>query len=557
MEFKLSKESFSFGKNGGEEILYVQTNVTPTISFDADWCTIKEETTNSDKNRKYTLTVAPNTETFQRSIDIIFAINDNQTQRLNVSQAASEYLFIENKLYSLNSEESYIDIQIKSTKGYSIEIANEAWVKHIETKAIADSTGYVYTEVTNSTEQFFIDVNQMPEDRATSITFTLGDYSEIVEIIQSGKDKPAPDKTGMESDAIELAKKMFLGWNLGNSLEVPKSEIGWGNPKTTKSMIDAVKATGINAVRIPCAWNSYLEDQITYKIKESWLSRVKEVVSYCVDNDMYAIINIHWDEEWLERNCTVDKQDEVARKQSILWTQIATYFRDFDEHLLFAGCNEPDVTNKTGMAVLKVYEQTFIDAVRGTGGKNAYRNLIIQGPLTNIDHTYDFMDMAVDVVPNRLMMEVHYYDPWQFALKEEDGPQRWEKLQYFWGTENQKHAVGEYSERWNEYGNEDFVITQFAKMKSRYSDNNIPVILGEFGATHRKFDDPVLQALHDESIAYFHKYVITQAKNHGLVPFFWDMGYDMSIFERKNNMKTKDFLLNAMIDGAKEGVYPF
>lgn len=143
-------------------------------------------------------------------------------------------------------------------------------------------------------------------------------------------------------------------------------------------MIDKIREMGFNAVRIPCAWDQYLSDETTYEIKSSWLSRVKEVVDYCMQNDLYAILNIHWDGGWLENDIPNGYSEEVNNKQKVLWTQIATYFRDYDEHLLFAGCNEPNVEDEDDMATLLKYEQTFVDAVRATGGKNVYRNLIVQ-----------------------------------------------------------------------------------------------------------------------------------------------------------------------------------
>ena len=105
-------------------------------------------------------------------------------------------------------------------------------------------------------------------------------------------DSIAPDMTGMNSNAKTLASKMVAGWNLGNSLEATGGETSWGNPLTTEEIILAVKDAGFNAIRIPCAWNRYLENQENYTIKESWLERVKEVVDYCVDNDIYAIFNV-------------------------------------------------------------------------------------------------------------------------------------------------------------------------------------------------------------------------------------------------------------------------
>ena len=97
----------------------------------------------------------------------------------------------------------------------------------------------------------------------------------------------APDATGMSRTATQLAKEMYMGWNLGNTLEVPGNETGWGNPKATQLLIDSVKAAGFNTVRIPCAWDSYLEDRNTAKVSASWLARVKEVIDYCYKNNHY------------------------------------------------------------------------------------------------------------------------------------------------------------------------------------------------------------------------------------------------------------------------------
>lgn len=231
----------------------------------------------------------------------------------------------------------------------------------------------------------------------------------------------AADATGMSSTAVQLAAKIKLGWNMGNSLEAIGGETAWGNPKATKAWIDLVKASGFNAIRIPCSFDQYLANSTTAKIKEEWLARVKEVVHYAIDNDMYVIVNIHWDGGWLENNCTEAAKSATNAKQKAYWEQIATYLRGFDEHLIFASANEPKVANATEMAVLTTYHQTFIDAVRATGGKNAYRTLVVQGPDTDIEKTNKLMlTLPTDKVANRMMMEVHYYTPYQFTLMDKD-----------------------------------------------------------------------------------------------------------------------------------------
>ena len=187
-----------------------------------------------------------------------------------------------------------------------------------------------------------------------------------------------PDPTGMSSNAVQLASKMKLGLNIGNTLEAIGGETAWGNPLITKSFIDLIKQSGFNAVRIPCSWDQYASAS-TAEIQAQWLDRVKQVVQYCIDDSLYAVLNIHWDGGWLDGNITTQAQASVNAKQKAFWEQIATKMRDFDEHLIFASANEPPVDNATQMNILLSYHQTFVNAVRSTGGRNTYRVLVVQG----------------------------------------------------------------------------------------------------------------------------------------------------------------------------------
>jgi aryl-phospho-beta-D-glucosidase BglC (GH1 family) len=361
----------------------------------------------------------------------------------------------------------------------------------------------------------------------------------------------AADASGMSSDAITLASKIKLGWNIGNALEATGGETAWGNPKTTKALIDVVKANGFNAIRIPCSWNQYLENSANAQIKTEWLNRVKEVVKYCVDNDMYVILNIHWDGGWLENNCTEAKKVENNAKQKAFWEQIATNLRDFDEHLLFASANEPNVDDATQMAVLNSYHQTFIDAVRSTGGKNAYRNLIIQGPATDIEKTNKLMTtLPTDKLANRLMVEVHYYTPYQFCLMEKDAD--WGKMFYYWGAGFHSTTDTTHNATW---GEEADVDKFFKSMKTQFVDKGIPVVLGEFGAIRRTSltgDDLIL---HLNSRAHYLNYVVKQAKANGMLPFYWDAGgmgdKGSALFNRNNNSVFDSQALTALVNGLK------
>lgn len=344
----------------------------------------------------------------------------------------------------------------------------------------------------------------------------------------------APDKSGVESSATELAAKIRLGWNLGNALEATGGETGWHNPVVTPEMIDLVHRSGFNAIRIPCSWNQHVEDQTTAKIKASWLARVREVVTYCTDRDMYVVLNVHWDGGWLENHCTPERQEENNARLKAFWEQIATALRDFDEHLIFAGSNEPNVENEVQMAVLDSYHQTFVNAVRSTGGKNHYRVLVIQGPSTDIMKTRKLMTrMPDDKVKDRLMAEIHYYTPWNFCGLTRD--ESWGKMFYYWGKDFHSATDPGRNATW---GEEEAVDTLFAHMKAQFVDRGIPVIMGEYSVSRRSGLEGEALERHLASRAWWLNYTTRKAIENGIIPFYWDNGgtgrNGCALFDRKN-----------------------
>lgn len=434
---------------------------------------------------------------------------------------------------------------------WTISASAASWIQLSKTSGSKGTSLVTITALENKTK----------DTRKATITISSGEAAPLqVSVSQAGAVEQglypsyntnpiAADASGMNSTAAQLAAKIKLGWNIGNTMEATNGETAWGNPKVTKALIDAVKANGFNAIRIPCSWNQYLANTATAQIKADWLNRVKEVVQYCVDNDMYVVINIHWDGGWLENNITEAKKAENNAKQKAFWEQIATQFRGFDEHLLFASANEPNVEDATQMAVLTSYHQTFIDAVRATGGKNAYRTLVVQGPATDIEKTNKLMlNLPVDKIANRMMVEVHYYSPWNFAGLTKD--ESWGKMFYYWGTGFHSATDTERNATW---GEETDVAKNFKLMKTQFVDKGIPVLLGEFGAIRRTSLTGDALTLHLNSRAYYLKTVVKQAKANGILPFYWDEGSTgdkgFGIFNRSNNTVFDTKALNALIEG--------
>ncbi len=342
-------------------------------------------------------------------------------------------------------------------------------------------------------------------------------------------------------EARVIARQMTVGWNLGNTLEAICGETTWGGAVTTQKLIDSVKAAGFNAVRLPCAWDCHTSNGI---IDTNWIARVKQVVDYCINDNMYVVLNIHWDGGWLENNVTTAAQASVNEKQQRYWTQIANYFKGYNGYLLFASANEPNVQDSKGMQVLLSYHQTFINAVRATGGNNTSRTLIIQGPSADIDKTNTLMKtLPYDPATGRLIVEIHYYTPYQFCLMDAD--QSWGNMFYYWGkgyhslTGVTRNAI---------WGEEASLDSSFSLMKARFVDKGIPVIIGEYAAEKRSLSPPADEALHLASRLYFYQYLVNSAKAKGMIPFCWDT--NMGIFNRGADTVTDRAVINAINRGA-------
>jgi hypothetical protein len=213
--------------------------------------------------------------------------------------------------------------------------------------------------------------------------------------------------------------------------------------------------------------------------------------------------------------------------------------------LLFASANEPNVKTPEQMAVLMSYHQTFIDAVRATGGRNTYRNLIVQGPSTDVELTYKLMTTwPKDTVAQRLMAEIHYYTPWNFTGMTKDAD--WGKPFFYWGAPNHSSADMAHNPT---LGEEATVDAMFGLMKTQFVDKGIPVLVGEFGAIDRAatLTGDAL-TLHKASRAYYAKVVTQRARALGLLPFYWDTG---ALLDRSHNLVRDQPTLDALMAGAR------
>ena len=187
-----------------------------------------------------------------------------------------------------------------------------------------------------------------------------------------------------EETAKEVVDSIGMGWNLGNQLDCWNSnknssvdETAWGNPSVSKQLINEVHNAGFNSIRIPVTYYNHMDDE--YNIDKKWLDQVAKIVQYVIDNDMYCIINVHHDtgsDGWLTADATTITQNK--KRLAYMWKQIATYFKEYDGKLIFEGFNEIlNTSKKWDYAGTTTYDatnqlnQTFVDTVRKSGGKNA------------------------------------------------------------------------------------------------------------------------------------------------------------------------------------------
>jgi len=326
-----------------------------------------------------------------------------------------------------------------------------------------------------------------------------------------------------KTEALAFARQMGIGWNLGNTLEacggikgnsIRDFETAWGNPVTSRAMIDGIKASGFRSLRIPVAWSNLIGPKPDYAINKELMARVEQVARYGLDDGMYVIINIHWDGGWIHRFST--DYDGCMTKYRAIWSQVASHFKGYSDHLIFESMNEEgsfdDLWNVYGglpnqkdkaYTLLNRINQEFTDLVRASGGNNGRRYLLIAGYGTDIGHTVDpDFEMPRDPA-HHSMVSVHYYSPPGFAILEKDAS--WGKAAYTWGTPAEVDAVKR----------------DMLPLKQRFLDQGIPVVVGEFGCpTVNK--DPA-------SVVKYLSTVCKTAASMGLVPMLWDAG---NIYDR-------------------------
>jgi len=505
----------------------VVTNKKLTVSSDNSWCAPGTVKNVDDQNVSVSMSCADNTSEESRKAVVTFAAGELTKQCTVCQSGSASATWISDNQIKMPKGAASFDISMDKNQAYDISCSD--WLS----VASSNKATGIY--------KIAVRANHKTVNREGNIAFKVsGNVKRTVIVSQTGN--------FADLSAKELTAKINLGWNLGNTMETCGSETAWGSPVITQEIIHAAKMQGFSAVRIPCSWYAHSDTLSgTYKINDAWMKRVKEVVEYVLNEDMVAMLNIHWDKGWLENNCNQVLEPFVVKKQTVLWKQIAEAMSGYDENLIFASANEPNAESDAQVAVLQKYHQAFIDVVRGTGGNNEKRCVVIQAPSTGIDlavknHKY----FPEDKVADKMIVEVHFYSPFNFVLMSKD--ETWGKMAYFWGAPNHYSSLIDGVDRNSTWGEESYVEDEFGSLKTALMDKGYPVILGEYGTMYRQLNDASAQQKHNDSRRYWYKYVTQQALKNGVKPFVWDTG---GIINRRTLTIEDADAMNGILDGAK------
>ncbi len=304
--------------------------------------------------------------------------------------------------------------------------------------------------------------------------------------------------------AMDLVAEMTAGWNLGNTLEATggkglSSETSWGNPKITKELIDTVCEKGFDSIRIPITWGNHVSDAPDYTIDPEWMDRIEEVVNYALDDGMYVLVDTHHEEFW--RIPDAEHVEAVDAENIAIWNQIAERFKDYGDHLIFEGLNEPRVKGSANewnggteaeRDIVNRLNKSFVDTVRATGGNNEKRLLLIT--------TYGDSPIAEAVnqleIPedDHIGVAIHAYEPYAFTFANGED---WELF------------------KWDGSHNGD-IIKLMSNLSRNFIQKGIPVLLTEYGAVNKDENT-------EEVVKWAEAYV-SRATTAGIPCFWWDNG---------------------------------
>ena len=389
------------------------------------------------------------------------------------------------------------------------------------------------------------DGSKLPETSIPDYTVpvnVLGEPSDLVPDVQVDKYQVP------ESEGMDFIKELHLGWNLGNTFDASDAghisaehemdyEKVWCGEITKIENLAAIKAAGFKTIRIPVSWHNHVDEE--FNISRAWLTRVKEVVDWCRDMDLYVIVNTHHDND--EKYYYPDSAHMESSKKYLtaVWSQIAESFKDYDEHLILESMNEPrlvgtnyewwiDQNNeqcKDAVSCINTLNQLFVDTVRASGGGNASRWLLVPGYAASPDGALNPGFSMPSDPQNRVILSVHAYRPYNFALNKTGTKE--------WSLDNA--------------GDTGDIVNFMDNLYGKFVLKGVPVLIGEFGAMNKD---------NLEARVAFSAYYTACARAHGMSCLWWDnnafagSGENFGLLYRKSSSFTYPEIVQALVKGS-------
>ena len=324
---------------------------------------------------------------------------------------------------------------------------------------------------------------------------------------------------------------MSPGWNLGNSFDATPDETSWGNPTPNQALINGVHAAGFKTMRIPVTWTNHIGAGPAYTIDSAWMNKVKQTAQWGVDAGLYVFVNTHHEADGNGGWVTFPQPSSatsVAAEVTAVWTQIANALKALNSHLMFECFNEPNQAGggntPQAQADLNLYLEACVNAIRGTGGNNATRTIMIQ-PVgaSPIQAGIQSMQMASIINDPNLVISLHTYYPTNFGLSE---------TPYAWGS------VADYT-----------AMRDSIAQEIRVWLPSQAVFIGEWGSMGAQA--AANRVAHAQAYAQ-------DTTTAGLIPIWWDNGGSgsgsFSLFNRNTGAVSQPDIVNAIMTGVRNGL---
>lgn len=496
---------------------------------------------------------------YKNSLSILFLLlvsllvgacsSDDDVQKASTLSVTQNGSVVDAITFQLSEGNTMLGVSTDADWTVSVPDADTTWLK------ITPHAGYGWavndTAATNT--KAYVKVSVTSNDgaqRSSQLTFTAGALTKVVTVTQKGVELDPGDTF---QSSYDFVKSIKFGYNLGNTLDSDPDvntsswidftkgtsawETAWGQPVTTQAIIDAIIAKGFNVIRIPVSWHAHMD--ANDRVDAAWMARVKEVVDYVVKAhpDCYCILNVQHDTGakeasrkddagWLYAN--LDDYPTITKRYQKLWKQIATEFKDYDDHLLFEAFNE--ILNKdkswastpsiTDLQAVNKLEQDFVNTVRATGGNNAYRNLVVNPyAASSAQANLDAFTVPQDAHPNHIIVSIHSYDPYWFCndSNNKDDEQYYIKV---FDTSCQTE-----------------IDNVFSRISTRCNAMGVPYFFGEFGAigTHPEMAERVK----------YTEYMRKKFAEYGTSGLWWS-----NLYNRSTGVWYEEDLVNALFGTA-------